>query len=305
MAMAWRDQFLEDVRHGISPDTRAAYKKSVRTFEDWLESRGLNVQSAPASALQDFVDHMQEHDAAPSTIQWRVSAARQYVQWCYARSIRTADMRNPKMPPRSPTTAPLTGLQLKAFLDTCMEMVEPYRTALMLIPLAGMRPDEVAYVRVRDITLSPAVTLRICTHRGERIAVPLRPAWPVLAHYIAKVRPQLGDTEWLFPMGKNQRSITKRSVKRRVTAARLYCRHPAITVEALRATFIDLLQQSSVPEVHIRKLVGNRRYFLGRKHTKSQMAIDPSPDELVEKVRHVLVPWTPPKRNPTARIAHP
>jgi site-specific recombinase XerD len=295
--MAWRDQFMSGMAD-MGAGTVYDYNVSIRKFETWLESCGHNVQSAPPSALQGFVDYLAtEENVKAATIHVRLSAVRQYIRWCQEHSIRTSDMRAPKLPARSQTTHPLDDGVLRLFLDTCWQMAEPYRTALMLIPLAGLRHNEVAYLRCRDVTLSPIVCLRVCSHRGERIVVPLRPTWPILANYIVKVRPKLGDTEWLFPRENGRRNITVRLVKDRLKATRRYCNEPSITTNGLRHTFIELLQQGGVPDTCIRKLLGNRDSFLGRKHTKAQLAFTPGAAELAEHVRQVVVPWAPPKKH--------
>ena len=150
---------------------------------------------APLTATtDDLVAWMNSHDWQPETRKSARAAVRGFYQWAMAERLITLDpsarLRPVRVPPGKPKPTPELVLE-----DALDRATEPERCMLLLAAYAGLRRNEVAELRVADVTERG---LRI---RGKGGRVRLGPVHPRLEHALRQRLDALAgdDTGWMFP----------------------------------------------------------------------------------------------------------
>lgn len=209
---------------GISPHTRAAYRRDLLGLAGWLAARGMDLTAAGPAELQELLaERMQRGISARS-------AARQLSSWrqFYADLARQENRADPTldlMPPRLPQRLPqVLG---ESDVERLLEAARPDtprglrdRAMLELLYATGLRVSELVGLELGQIDLRVGWVRVYGKGRKERL-VPLgEEALHWVVRYLAEARPALlagRRSDMLFP-GRGTAPLTRQACWHRVRA---------------------------------------------------------------------------------------
>ncbi len=208
------------LQHGLSENTRMAYKRDIQLLENFLitEKQNKPLTSVGHIDLTDLIHWRQQQNANPRSIARLQSALKRFYRWMKQEGLISED-------PTSQLTAPKTGRSLPKSLgeddveqllntpDTETELGLRDRTMLEVLYACGLRVSELTNLTIDQVNLRQGV-LRVQGKGSKERLVPLgEQAMDWLEQYINKARPLLIpdiSCEWLFP-GRNGGCMTRQT----------------------------------------------------------------------------------------------
>ena len=187
------EQYLEKLRRkGKSPHTIRSFTYAARRLQAWLDSEGLNAETATFTALEDYFDGL---DLAPSS----VGTDLRYIQAAYNYAIRRGTIRHnpvldvepPAVPQKEPRIIPAWCLKtIKGRIGLTKDWL-----FFHLLAYTGMRRNEVRFLKWDDGLDDGSVvrleqgTILVRGKGGKLRYVPIHPA---LGEVLAEETPQPG-----------------------------------------------------------------------------------------------------------------
>jgi len=266
------DAFLRE--QSCSETTVRHYRNDMEKFSLWYE--GINGGAfapgllTPSDARQ-YKQHLQHGNAAPATINRRLSALRAYAEWAQSAGLLSANplrgvkgVEEQKHAPRWLTKKQQFSLLQEVEKDINAAKTEPARaqalrnqTLVALLLHTGLRVSELCSLRLDDLTLSTRKgELRVRTGKREKYrAVPLnKTARAVLVVWV-KERAK-GNPSVLFA-GQNGQPLTVRSVERIIAELGRRAKIEGLTPHVLRHTFAKNLVDMSISLEKVATLLGH------------------------------------------------
>jgi site-specific recombinase XerD len=135
------------------PATARAYQKATRKLLSFLEESDIEIGSASPGVLGEFVSWMSRQKFEPATVRLFAIGARRYLEWLRDQGQDVPEVKSaevPQIPDREVRV--LDGPEIARFLtEVYKHILEPCRTALMLLPYTGLRANEMCSLRLDQL----------------------------------------------------------------------------------------------------------------------------------------------------------
>jgi len=284
----WRDSYLEQLKHFNAAKTVETYGTGTKKFEAFLESWGKTLETAPRQSLSSFAVYLVKLGLAPSSVHIYSISAMQFCRWCTQNGLAIPEMDKPQLPSiKEPVPVILREKALAVYVQICQNIRDPYKTALLLLPLTGLRVSELCHLRLEDVILEPPWVRFIIndTKNKQGRQVPMLPAGkPMLGRYLKYVRPELPGDSWLFPI-RNGGHISKREVQKKMREVRAKLGMNNLTPHKLRHTYLTILNESGITGFDLAQIAGHKNM------NTSRLYVHQSNNSLSELVAQVDTPW--------------
>jgi integrase/recombinase XerC len=148
--------YLQAVR-GVSKRTFEAYQDDLLLFADYCGNRGIDPPAANSYELQGFIAHLSFEQAAPASVNRRLSSIRGFFRWLLRFNRRIDDpcvlLRNVKMPKNLPTVLWEDEMAEFAMLPETAKMLWPERDKALVLVMysAGLRISELVSLTMKMI----------------------------------------------------------------------------------------------------------------------------------------------------------
>ena len=264
----WKPSAFELSLTASSANTRAAYRRDVELFAEWLMEAGDD--AAPHRVTKEdvraYLAHLHDRGATSRTVARRIAALRRYFGWAIRRNMASIDpteaMHTPKAKGRLPR--PLDEQTVTTLVTTEDPEAPAWRrardrAALEILYGSGLRVSEVCSLELQSMS-SDKTTLRVMGKGSKERIVPLSsPATAAIAHWLT-LRSEVanetsGNSLLLSSRGK---PVGRRDVARLLDEA---CERAGIVggthPHALRHSFATHLMDNGADTRSIQELLGH------------------------------------------------
>ncbi|MEM9044687.1 MAG: site-specific tyrosine recombinase XerD [Pseudomonadota bacterium] len=216
----WIRSFLEALlaERGASQNTIDAYERDLSSFATWLG--GHSLASVDREMIESYLGHLEAEGLAASTRARRLSAIRQFFQFCYSDRLRddnpAARLRGPGKDRKLPGT--VSEEEVTRLLDTARDGNDLRMQCLMeLLYATGLRVSELVTLPANAVRGDPRMIL-VRGKGGRERMVPLSDtARVVTARWLAErdVRDEdavdagIRSSPWLFPSRGKSGHLTR------------------------------------------------------------------------------------------------
>ena len=265
---AWFPSDFELSLTASSANTRAAYRRDVELFAEWLLESGND--AAPHRVTKEdvraYLAFLHDRGATSRTIARRIASLRRYFSWAIRQEMATLDpteaMHTPKTKGRLPR--PLDEQTVIALITTPDPDAPAWRqardrAALEILYGSGLRVSEVCSLELQSMS-SDKTTLRVMGKGSKERVVPLSaPAISAISHWLTLrhelVNESSGNSLLLSARGK---PVARRDVARLLDEA---CERAGIVggshPHALRHSFATHLMDNGADTRSIQELLGH------------------------------------------------
>lgn len=208
-------------------NTIAAYGRDLVKFTDWLDRRGLDIDTAERADIENYLISCDEEGLSRATRARRLSAIKQLYRFAFEEGWRDTNpaqqIKGPSREKRLPKT--LTEAEVDALLNTARTIgrspTEQLRTTCLmeLLYATGMRVSELVALPVAAVRGDPQLIL-VRGKGGKERMVPLSPparaalaAWLPVRDEIEDAAQKKGRTpsRFLFPSRSKSGHMTRQS----------------------------------------------------------------------------------------------
>ena len=265
---AWQPSAFELSLTASSANTRAAYRRDVELFAEWLLEAG--DEAAPDRVTKEdvraYLAFLHDRGATSRTVARRIAALRRYFGWAIRRGLATIDpteaMHTPKAKGRLPR--PLDE-QTVATLVTTEDPDAPAwrkardRAALEILYGSGLRVSEVCSLELQSMS-SDKTTLRVMGKGSKERIVPLSaPATAAITHWLTLRHEVANETSGnSLLLSSRGKPVGRRDVARLLDEA---CARAGIIggthPHALRHSFATHLMDNGADTRSIQELLGH------------------------------------------------
>lgn len=243
----WPEMFREamDARK-LSRKTKERYLFILKSFENFLRGQGLEMV-LEAEVLR-YIAHLERGGASASTLNQAISA----IKFFYSNVVeRDLDINfRPRADERLPEVLPILGI------ESIIAAAEnpAHKLAIALAYSGGLRPSEIAALKVTDIDIfRKTIFIRAGKRRKDRYTILASRTLDLLIKYYAQGKPQ----KWLFP-GHPNGHITTRALQAAMTsAARKAGIQEGGNMRTLRHSFATHLVERGTSLLAVRDLLGH------------------------------------------------
>jgi site-specific recombinase XerD len=266
------EAFERHVAATRSTRTAQTYARGATKLMDFVgETQSSDPSTWPQTILDDWVAWMVGQKLASRTIKLMVVGGRLYLKFWRKRNPSVPELDMPAIPKVRGKPPVVLGAQaLRNYLTLVdEEEVEPFRTMMVLLPLCGLRSEELVSMRLGDITVQPDPDVAsrswvIFDVRGKgdknRIVPLLQEANIHIRHYLGGWRAERRQSEdWLFPGSVMGRHVTTRALREHVSAFRRRHGVKELSPHSLRSTWCTLLDRHGVSSLTLAQLAGHMR----------------------------------------------
>jgi site-specific recombinase XerD len=253
--------------------TAQTYARGANKLVQFMQETSLSEDPAlwPQTMLDDWVAWMANRDLAGRTIKLMTVGGRLYLKFWRKRDSSVPDFETPAIPKIKPKNPVVLGTEaLRNYIDLIDEEEnDPLRTALILLPLTGLRSEEMVTMTMSRITIQPDpdepnrvwVLFDVRGKGDKRRIVPLlQEANFYLREYLGGWRASRRQGEdWLFPGGIMGRHLTTRALRDRLVEFRRRHQIHQLTPHNLRATYLTLLDRHGISSLTVAQLAGHLR----------------------------------------------
>lgn len=265
--------FLEHLKAIKAPGTATRYAKYARAFRRLMAANGYeSFEQLPPGMLGDFAVMCSNSGLNPSTVRVQVYAVKRYLDWVASRGVKVATQTKPELPrKRHQIRESLPQAQFSLyFRQADMDLEEPVRTAVMLLPCSGVRAQEIVTLKLDSIQrvdvklkngkAKKTLALRVLGKGNKERIVPLmEEGVEILTGYLAGWRKtQAGP--WLFPKQSKKQAGKKPISDRALRLALQKLREPLgmdFTPHTMRRTYITMLWRKGIDLKTIAAIAGH------------------------------------------------
>lgn len=255
-----------------SRPTAESYVHAVRLWETFLAQTKTDLMSAPPGLLDDFVRWMVKNGSAPQTIASRCTGVKSWLDFLKRRGFKVPDLLAPDLP-RVITKDPkvLTLEELARYFERVNELEEPVRTAATIMPLCGLRSDEVVRITLSQMKVVDGWIVFTFAGKGGKVrSVPLlKQGNPILRKYLTGWRDSFRSkytNDWLFPSSHSGKHLTTRTIRKWVEVVSQEIGIEELSPHVLRKTYTTMLDSMGVSPLMIAQLVGHSNLNTTSKH---------------------------------------
>ncbi len=262
-------------------DTARKYASYAADFLRLMHSNGYqDFSEIPPGFLSEFSSMLSKQGSSPATVRVKVYAVKKYLDWVRSKGIAVEIQTRPELPKKDQRVRPVLPQDrfTAYFRQADMDLEEPMRTAVMLLPCCGLRASEIVSLRLGHIQkarvklqekdkggrarFKNTLFLKVLGKGNKERYVPLmEEGVEILTGYLAGWRRrQTGP--WLFPRVTQRRSTNgKKHVSDRYLRAALQAmREPMgmdFTPHTMRRTYITTLWRKKIDLGTIARIAGH------------------------------------------------
>jgi site-specific recombinase XerD len=137
-----------------SKETAKKYAYCARSFVRLMQSSGYQTfAQIPSGLLGDFASTLRKNGLGASSTRVQVFGVKRYLEWVGGRGVEVAKQARVDLPRVEIRMRPVLPPELltQFFRQADLDLEEPMRTAVMLLPCCGLRAKEIVNLRLADI----------------------------------------------------------------------------------------------------------------------------------------------------------
>lgn len=257
--------FADYVRQRKSKQTARAYKRGAERFERYCAELGLpdSLEGQSKGLIDNYVGWMMDQGLSPSTVRLMLAGTNAYIEWRKRQGEEMPTFHSPDLPKiEQKEPYALSRDELVMYWRACAMHPDPSRTILLLLPLCGLRSDEIVSVRMdKDIEVKGEwIVFHVVGKGGRPRSVPLLPQGrTILGQYIHGWRKHnKPGNPYLFPSGRGNDPFPTRSLRRHMHAVNKELDlKGTVTPHVLRKTYLTFLDKAGLSPFAIAKLAGH------------------------------------------------
>ncbi len=288
--------FVKYTKQRRAVTTARVYQRAAENFEGFCESEDIvTLEGQKPGMLDDFVGYLVDKRLAPATVRSIVAGARAYLDFRERQGEVFPHFLNPKLPKvvKKEPFALETG-DLINYWRICATHPDPGRTIMTLLPLCGLRSQEIVSIMLEDgVSVKEGwIILHVIGKGGKPRSVPLLPQGnQILGQYLHGWRiHNKQDNRFLFPGYGKGRHFQTRTLRRQMKDV---CDEldleGNLTPHVLRKTYLTFLDHAGVSSFAIAKLAGH-----SSPRTTHESYIHQNIESLISKLGDVEMPQPEP-----------
>lgn len=273
--LAWNDTvrgFQTRLLELKSPKTVESYLYAVRLWEIFLVEREVDLASAHPGLLDDFVRWMAKRGLGPQTIVSRCTGVNSWLKHLKRIGYKVPELMAPDLPKvlsKDPVVLSLD--ELRTFFEIVNELEEPQRTALTVMPLSGLRSEEVAKISLSQLRVKDGWIIFTFIGKGgkERSVPMLKQGNSIVRGYLTGWRANHRTkyvNDWLFPGHVSGKHVSTRTIRNWVSYVSKRMGVEELSPHVLRKTYTTMLDSMGVSPLMIAQLVGHSNLKTTSKH---------------------------------------
>lgn len=274
-----------------SKPTADSYVAAVRLWEQFLSENRIELSSAHPGLLDDFVRWLVRRGSAPQTVVSRCTGVKSWLNHLRRLGYNVPQLLAPdlpKVPVKDPMVLSLD--QLARYFERVNELHEPVRTAMTIMPLCGLRSDEVVRLSLSDFKVVEGWIVFTFAGKGGKVrSVPLlKQGNPILRQYLTGWRAQFKSkykNDSMFPGYHGGKPLATRTIRKWAEDVSRQLDLPELSPHVLRKTYTTMLDSMGVSPLMIAQLVGHFNL-----RTTSKHYIKHDMESLVNSLAKVHVP---------------
>ena len=272
-------EYLSGVK---SKSTVRKYSSYAKAFLHLMRSNGYqDFSEIPPGLLSEFASMLGRQKKSPSTIRVHVYAVKKYLDWVRGKGVTVALQTKVDLPKREVRMRPVLPADrfTHYFRQADLELEEPMRTAVMLLPCCGLRASELVSLPLANIQKArvklqdkdkkgrpkykTTLFLKVRGKGNKERHVPLmEEGVEIITGYLAGWRrKQKGP--WLFPRvtkrpaTNGKKHISDRYLRNAVQQMREPLGLAEITPHTMRRTYITTLWRKKIDLKTIATIAGH------------------------------------------------
>jgi site-specific recombinase XerD len=255
-----------------SPQTAATYVYAVRSWEQFLQEKKIRLDTAHPGLLDDFARWMIARGCKPQTVASRCTGVKAWLKHLKRLGYKVPDLMSPDLPKvisKDPVVLSMDELAL--YFEAANDIEEPVRTAMLVMPLCGLRSDEVVRIQLDQLRVKDGWIIFTFLGKGQKPrSVPLlKQGNPIVRDYLqvwrANQRHKNGNN-FLFPGVRSGKHLATRTVRKWVDEVSRQIGIPDLSPHVLRKTYTTMLDAMGVSPLMIAQLVGHSSLKTTSKH---------------------------------------
>ena len=280
------EEFERQIKAVREPNTVDAYISGAKRFEKFL---GGALDTITTNTMSDFVVYLVEHGLSPSSVHLYRAGASQYLNWLRLRGTAIPEQAKPMMPRiKEKIIGVFDDGLLSKYMSAVKTIKNPFRTALALLPLTGLRIGEMSALRLSDVLVKEPWGYVFVLHntkgKRDRMVPVLKAGTPILKTYISSVRHRLKGDVWLFPSQRGTHvhsdslELHMRNIKKKMGIL-------SLTPHTMRHIYATVLERSGVSDLKIMEIMGHRNLQTTRRY------VHLTAEDLASDLDRVKTPW--------------
>lgn len=265
-------QYLLGVK---SPGTAQKYASSADIFLRVMRANGYgDFSQIPPGLLSELASMLIRQRLRPNTVRVHIFAIKKYLEWVRGRGVEVVEQTKVDLPSRQVRMREVLPVDqfTNYFRSADLELEEPMRTAVMLLPCCGLRAAEIvslklehiqrAHVKLANGKKKSTLILKVLGKGDKERHVPLmEEGVEILTGYLAGWRKRQKGP-WLFPRitKKTSTSGTNHVSSRSLRDSLQKMREPMgmnFTPHTMRRTYVTTLHRKGVDLATIAKIAGH------------------------------------------------
>lgn len=264
----WSIASFEASLTASAANTRAAYRRDIELFAEWLLDNSLATEPAQVTKefVRDYLATLHERGATSRTVARRIASLRRFYMWAMRQNMATINptdsIHTPKTKGRLPR--PLDEATVVDLLTTIDEDAPEWkqkrdRAVLEILYGSGLRVSELCSLTLQSVS-SDVSSLRVVGKGSKERLVPLsRPASQSIREWMQIRRDVTGEMSgsWLM-LSARGKPLSRRDVARLLDEA---CERAGIVggthPHALRHSFATHLMDNGADTRSIQELLGH------------------------------------------------
>lgn len=256
-----------------SQPTADSYVHAVKLWEQFLAEKGVvDLSLAHPGLLDDFARWCVKRGLMPQTIASRCTGVKSWLVHLRRLGHKVPDFLAPDLP-KVTTKEPkvLTFVELSGYLRRANMLHEPVRTALMMMPLSGLRSDEVVRISLSSTKVVDGwLVFTFIGKGGKQRSVPLlKQGNATMRSYLTGWRAQFKSkhpNDWMFPGHHAGKHMSTRTLRKWAETISIELGIPELSPHVLRKTYTTILDTMGVSPLVIAQLVGHSKLTTTSKH---------------------------------------
>ncbi len=260
--------FLQSLDETLSANTRAAYRRDVQRYLEFLDAQGVgSLEEVGPHHVLGLVEKLQKQGLSAASLARNSSSVRQFHRFLQTHGLchgNPAERVTTAVPVRQPVNV-LSPSEASRLVETAREdhpLGLRDRAILELLYASGITASELIQLEDRDV-LPESALVRILGKRARQRTVPIgEPAVKALSRYADQARPELlklnADDVSMFFLSARGRALSRMSVWKIIkSAARAAGIEREVSPHTLRHTFAAHLVEGGADMRDVQQLLGH------------------------------------------------